>query len=239
MEVQIACGGREAIALAQAAADRGRPFALALVDRSLPDLDSSTLAGGLQASGTPHLVLMTQLADRANHPHDPRFVAQVHKPVRRRVLHAAVCSALRPDAAAHDPRPNTTAGLSMSLPPRARALVADDNLVNQKVAVHMLARLGFAVDIAHDGADAVAAADNTAYDVILMDCQMPHMDGFEATRRIRSSGANRRSPIIALTANALDANNKRCADAGMNECLTKPVKLGELARTLERWMKKG
>jgi signal transduction histidine kinase/ActR/RegA family two-component response regulator len=120
----------------------------------------------------------------------------------------------------------------------ARVLLAEDDTINQMVVEAMLTRLGCEVDIAEDGAAACSAAARTRYDMILMDCHMPVMDGFEATRRIRDDEAHRhaaRTPIVALTADALAGDRERCLDAGMDDYITKPVSGATLAGAVERW----
>ena len=121
---------------------------------------------------------------------------------------------------------------------RGRVLLAEDNPVNQMVASRMLQRLGYEVDIVDNGADALSSVQNAAYDVVLMDCQMPVMDGYDATREIRRAEAERGAdpvPIVALTANAMQGDRSRCSDAGMDDFLSKPVRQEQLAATLERW----
>jgi signal transduction histidine kinase/DNA-binding NarL/FixJ family response regulator len=118
-----------------------------------------------------------------------------------------------------------------------RLLVAEDNPVNRRVAAGQLARLGLAADTVANGAEAVSAAASTQYDLILMDVQMPEVDGYEATRRIRAAeGEGRRTPIVALTANALAGDRERCLASGMDGYLSKPVDAAELARTLDHWL---
>ena len=119
---------------------------------------------------------------------------------------------------------------------RADVLVVDDNGVNQRIAVLMLERFGFGADVAADGLEAVEAIAGTDYAAVLMDCQMPGMDGYEATREIRRRLAGRRLPIIAMTANALREDEERCLAAGMDDFLTKPVTFEGLAQVLERWI---
>jgi len=121
-------------------------------------------------------------------------------------------------------------------PAGARILVAEDNAVNQRLMSKLLAKLGHAVEIAANGRLAVQAVTAENYDVILMDCLMPEMDGFEAAREIRriESGA-RRIPIIALTANAMKGDRDRCLEAGMDDYLSKPVDPALLDTTIRRW----
>jgi len=118
-----------------------------------------------------------------------------------------------------------------------RLLLVEDNLVNQKVARAMLGRLGFQAEIADNGIEAVRASTSSVYDLILMDCQMPEMDGFEATRRIRAAQVGaRRVPIVAMTANAMQGDRERCLEAGMDDYIPKPVTLGALKTALLRWL---
>jgi CheY-like chemotaxis protein len=121
-------------------------------------------------------------------------------------------------------------------------LVAEDNPVNQKVAVLMLQRLGCRVDVVPDGREAVAALRGNTYDLVLMDCQMPNLDGFQATQEIRrfeqaghDGQSGPRVPIVAMTANALEGDRERCLASGMDDYLAKPVKHDQLEQTIERW----
>jgi CheY-like chemotaxis protein len=119
----------------------------------------------------------------------------------------------------------------------AHILVAEDNLLNQKVVTHMLTRLGHSVQIVSDGRQAVDAARRGRYDVILMDCQMPEMSGYDAARVIRRHGGSAAwLPIIALTANAMSTDRQRCIDAGMDDYITKPVNIATLAKVLDKWL---
>jgi two-component system sensor histidine kinase/response regulator len=118
-------------------------------------------------------------------------------------------------------------------------LLAEDNIVNQKVAARMLERMGLRTDVAADGREAVAMFEMAWYDLILMDCQMPEMDGYaasEAIRRIDRGG--RRVTIVAMTAEAIGGARERCLDAGMDDYIAKPVKLSELAAAVRKWCRK-
>jgi signal transduction histidine kinase/CheY-like chemotaxis protein len=125
-------------------------------------------------------------------------------------------------------------------PTKARVLLAEDNLVNQKVAMVMLKRLGIEVDVVATGIEALDALVGVAYDLVLMDCQMPEMDGFEATRRIRErERGSRRLPVVAMTANAMVGDRERCLAAGMDDHIPKPVRMDVLHRALSRWLPAG
>lgn len=120
--------------------------------------------------------------------------------------------------------------------PRPAVLVAEDNPVNQRVAAIMLEHLGYQVDIEVDGAGAVRAATHGTYQAILMDCQLPILDGYEATCEIRRhEGASRRVPIVAVTASMTETDRERCLAAGMNDCLVKPLTVEALAAVIARW----
>jgi PAS domain S-box-containing protein len=132
-----------------------------------------------------------------------------------------------------------SAGPVEALPGKVRILLAEDNPVNQRVALAMLRKLGCRTDVVANGRDAVKALKNSSYDLVLMDCQMPVMDGFEATRAIREKEADMKSqavPIVALTASAMQADRERCLQAGMSDFIAKPVQPKELAEVLARWL---
>jgi CheY-like chemotaxis protein len=118
--------------------------------------------------------------------------------------------------------------------PDKRILLVEDNEVNRKVATRLLAKLQLQVDIAVNGLEAVQKATETAYDLILMDCQMPEMDGYEATRTLRAQGIA--TPIVALTANALEGDREKCLACGMNDYLSKPIQADKLRETLAKWL---
>ncbi len=122
-------------------------------------------------------------------------------------------------------------------PGDCRVLVVEDNLVNQKVAMRMIEKLGYAVEVVADGQAAVEALEKQDYDLVLMDCQMPVMDGYAATEEIRRrEGDRRHTPIVALTAHAVEANRRRCLEIGMDDFVTKPVTSDQLRRVLEDWI---
>lgn len=122
---------------------------------------------------------------------------------------------------------------------KIRVLVADDNTINQQIAVKMLEKIGVYADVVGNGLEALKALAERPYDLVLMDCQMPEMDGYEATRQIRTSGqtASSHIPIIAMTANAMKGDAEKCIEAGMNDYLTKPMTLEKLEERVAHWVK--
>jgi CheY-like chemotaxis protein len=162
----------------------------------------------------------------------PGTSATVSKPVRAGHLKARIARIVGRKVAAGVEPVQVSAAPARHL----RLLVAEDNPVNQKVAVRILEKAGHRVDVAANGQEAVELVRRLPYDVILMDCQMPVMDGFEATRNIRSlMGQASRTPIVALTANAMDGAAAECLRAGMDAYLTKPLRPAELIAAIDAW----
>jgi CheY-like chemotaxis protein len=152
------------------------------------------------------------------------FDRVVLKPVKPAMLARAVIELLRVSAATSASAPSRAA--AVGLKPGVRVLVADDNAVNRKVVTHLLRKLGAEVHSAMNGVEALQMLRGRDFDVVLMDCQMPEMDGYEATRQLRNfevSQRNRHIPVIALTANALATDHQKCFAAGMDGYLTKPI----------------
>ena len=129
--------------------------------------------------------------------------------------------------------------MARELKSRFRLLLVEDNAVNQDIALGVLERLGYRADVVDDGVEALKVLGQSDYDLVLMDCQMPNMDGYEATRHIRQSSTpvrNHAIPIVAMTAHAMAGDREKCLEAGMIDYLTKPVDSRLLDRTIERWL---
>ena len=225
----------EAVGLLLSARGSGRRFAAVLVDESCRGL-SRTLADA--AGPGSRLVLLAQGATgRPQDQHDYQAV------VRRPLRHAELLGSIHPNGsvrAASAPSaatPPVTAKGGPQLGP-ARVLLVDDAPVNQKVALHMLRRLGCQADVASNGVEALDLMGRNSYDLVLMDGQMPVMDGFTATKaqRERESATGTHLPIIALTAHAMHGDRERCLQAGMDDYLPKPVRREALEHTLARWL---
>jgi PAS domain S-box-containing protein len=225
MTVTTAGSGRAALAVLRAAAREGRPFALALVDRTMAGMDGQELRQTIVAdpSLTTRVVLMTDRGHgRALDDPPTGDCRSVSKPVRAGELRETLAAAMSGSVAVALTGPFA----SRQAPPalRGRVLLAEDNLINQKVAVAMLSQAGYSVDTVLNGVGAVAACTARQYDVVLLDCQMPELNGFEAAVAIRElEGAERRTPIIAMTAGARQEDRQRCLSAGMDGYLAKPV----------------
>jgi len=224
------------------------PFDVVLLDYQMPDMDGATLGETIvQAPDIPptRLMLLTSL-DRAGDTQryaEIGFAAYLTKPVRTRELIDCLHRALSHDAQdwhMHS-QPIITRGMLIATETKrcysGRVLLVEDNEINQRVAQRFLERLGCDVDVVGDGARAVEAYEPGRYALVLMDMQMPVMDGIEATRRIRAlEGDGPRTPIVALTANAMMGTLERCLDAGMDDYLTKPLDISRLQNVLDRFM---
>jgi len=244
----------------RAAVSEGNPYRLAILDRQLPDFGGPELAGRIrgdpQLSAIPVVLTMPMLRRLRKSPEKDLGVAgYLTEPFRQSQLYDCLVSVLGPSAAgATDfppPRPKRQGATGV------RVLVVEDNEVNQKLLVWLLEKSGYRADVAANGIEAIAALKLLPYDLVLMDVQMPEMDGFEATRAIRdlekaisgrqaelpgpnSSFALARSapgriPIIALTANAMKGDRELCLDSGMDAYVTKPVRPEQLFDAIERF----
>jgi CheY-like chemotaxis protein/HPt (histidine-containing phosphotransfer) domain-containing protein len=167
------------------------------------------------------------------------FSGYLVKPVREGKLRDMLCLILNSKTEPAD-SPEKMILTSHSFPAhRRRILIAEDNVTNQLVALKLLEKLGYRADVAANGEEAITALQSIPYDLVLMDCQMPEMDGFEATRLIRrgEAGTARASiPIIAMTARAMQGDREKCLEAGMNDYMSKPVDPAALAKALDRWL---
>ncbi|HVE46645.1 MAG TPA: response regulator [Acidimicrobiales bacterium] len=230
MSVRTADSAPAALAALRTAAMDGQAFAVALVDLSMTGMDGSSLVNaivddpGVMASA----VVMTGLRQSAGPETEvPGVSASLSKPVHLDDLHKCMLMAVGPVVDADEPVFEPVVALSRSVDSEigvGRLLLAEDNAINQKVAVDMLSSAGYLVDTVPDGAAAVRAAAAFSYDAILMDCQMPGLNGYEATAAIRlHEAAGRHTPIIALTAGARQEDRQRCLAAGMDHYLSKPV----------------
>ncbi len=247
--------GARALVMLREAVTQGAPFRIALLDLVMPGMDGFQLAAAIKGDdglASVGLVLMPAMGTRG-HGEAARqagIAAYLEKPVRQSQLQACLMAMLA-QAITDDgrgtgllTRHTLGAGTAVAAPgsfvSHLRVLVADDLAVNRKVATSQLQRLGCQVDCAATGREALDALEAQAYALVLMDCQMPDMDGFQATQEIRRrEGTGRHTTIIAMTAGALPGEREKCRAAGMDDYLTKPVKAEVLRQMLERWLKPG
>jgi CheY-like chemotaxis protein/HPt (histidine-containing phosphotransfer) domain-containing protein len=228
--------------LAQAAA-RGAPYDIAIIDLSLPGMDALELARTIRARadiGKLRLVMLTRRQVDLKHARDAGIDACLAKPVRQTVLYECLVNVMAGQAqeavsapATREPVSAAPAGI------RGNVLLVEDNLINQQVALGILQIQGYSVTVVNNGKEAVDAYMQGDFDLILMDCHMPEMDGFEATREIRTrerAASRPRMPIIALTANAMAHDREECLNAGMDDHLAKPFSMQTLQEMLQRWM---
>ncbi len=243
-DFDTASDGPHALAALRLAADKGRPFELVILDMHMPGMDGLALARhitGDPAIPRPRQVLLSSISDEisADDYKGAGIECHLSKPVRQGELHSCL-RRHRGNAAG--------AGAGEAATPQpdqgfaGHVLVAEDNLLNQEVAVELLALAGVSADTVTDGAQALEAIHRRRYDLVLMDCQMPTMDGLQATRAIRAHEADcglARTPIIALTANALADAREQCLAAGMDDYLGKPFSDAGLRAVLARWLPAG
>ncbi|MBK5964371.1 hypothetical protein CCR95_09815 [Thiocystis minor] len=242
--------GPEALQRLSTALDEQDPFRLAVIDMQMPDMDGETLGRTIKADprlADTRMVMLTSLGMRgdARRFQEIGFAAYATKPIRHEELQAVLLLALADHVAMEaSPRPiamrhRARETLNLFAGHTARILLAEDNITNQQVALGILKKMGLHADAVANGAEAVTALATIPYDLVLMDVQMPVMDGLEATRIIRdpaSAVRNHRLPIIAMTANAMRGDQEHCLNAGMSDYVSKPVSPTVLAQVLAQWL---
>jgi CheY-like chemotaxis protein len=228
------------------AAAAQRPFEVALLDHQMPGCDGATLGKTILAEAAlrgARLILLTSSGQRGDGRmfSDLGFAAYLLKPVTHRDLTDCLMMVLGTQAEgwrmATQPIVTRHALRSQRQREAHHILLAEDNVVNQKVACRILEKLGYRVDVAADGQAAFDAWQSGRYQLILMDCQMPVMDGYETARKIRANeSGDQHIPIIALTAHAMKGADNECRAAGMDDYLSKPIDREQLQRSLSRWL---
>jgi CheY-like chemotaxis protein len=219
---------RAALTALRAAASGGAPFEAAILDHQMPDQTGVMLARQIRSDPaliSLPLILLTSLADAVDKEErvEIGFAAALYKPVKAGQVFDALTRALDPVGARRPALPVEAPTAQTTM--RGRVLVAEDNPVNQKVARMQLRKLGCSADAVGNGVEAIKALSRIPYDLVLMDCQMPELDGFEATLAIRSANASYSAvPIVAMTASALAGDREKCLEVGMNDYISKPVK---------------
>jgi two-component system, sensor histidine kinase and response regulator len=253
MKPDCAAGGKEALKVMRDAASAGDPYALALLDFQMPEMDGLTLARAIQSDpliGVTRLVMLTSHGQLLTPMELKEFGIDscLIKPVKQSRLFDCMTNAMD-RMAVQTAFPKgvalATAAIPIQVSPplqKMRILLAEDNIVNQTVALAQLRKLGYRAQAVANGLEVVKALEQVSYDVILMDCQMPELDGYEATKTIRKREQafdgccpwKRPVHIIAMTAHAMQGEREKCLAAGMDDYLSKPVRTIDLQETLER-----
>jgi signal transduction histidine kinase/DNA-binding response OmpR family regulator len=243
--------GEEALAVLREAHKAGDPYHIAVLDYQMPGMDGEMLARAIKADPVLQETVLVMLTsgghpNQAKHLKEAGIFACLDKPVRQskfRDVLAVACGARNTMSATQcltrSEAPAAKSQRRMSRRTLARVLVADDNTTNQRVARLMLENLGCRVDVAANGKEAIEMLALLPYDVVFMDCEMPELDGYEATAEIRQTHAGAHVRIIAMTAKAIQGDRERCLEAGMDDYISKPVRLEDLEEALERWIPKG
>jgi signal transduction histidine kinase/DNA-binding response OmpR family regulator len=249
--------GTEALAALRTAQVSGDPYQIAILDYQMPEMDGEILGQAIKADPALRetvLVLLTSVSQRMNTQRltAAGFAAVLVKPVRTLQLMNALATVWGSQASngtsvgvkaptlGGPHTPTLASALEAGQPMRARVLLAEDNIVNQKLAVRMLEKLGCRVDVAADGQEVLEMLGLLRYDVVFMDCEMPELDGYAATQEIRRrEGTGRRTPIIAMTAHAMAGAREKCLGAGMDDYISKPVQMASLQEALARWIPPG
>ncbi|MBK7368141.1 MAG: response regulator [Candidatus Eisenbacteria bacterium] len=256
LRVEAVESGERALDVLREAREKGEPYRLALIDHLMPGMDGEQLGRMLREDVEFDRLAMIMFTSSGRRGEAKRFItagfdAYLVKPLRISLLQEAISTVLgirehgvraplvTQHLLAEDKALEKAAAAAApeNTGPRWRVLVAEDNAINQKVATRMLSKLGCRVDVGANGAEAVDLWRQLPYDVIFMDCQMPEMDGFEATREIRrlEQSSGRRTPIVALTANAMSGDREKCLEAGMDDFISKPVDEARLREAIARW----
>jgi signal transduction histidine kinase/DNA-binding response OmpR family regulator len=237
----VADGAASGLAELRRAAAAGRPHPLVLVDAQMPEVDGFTLVEQVRREpdlAAPTIMMLTSLGHQADAARcrELGLAAYLVKPIKLSELLRAVLNALG-EAAANGARPRAAATEQALAPSRGtlRVLVAEDNPVNQRLAVRLLEKAGHEVSVAQNGVQALAALEGQCFDLVLMDLQMPDLDGLEATiaLRRRERQAGRRTPVVALTAHATEGYRERCLAAGMDGYLAKPIHAQDLLAVID------
>ncbi len=244
MTTEIAANCNDAIDALRQAANTDKPFNIALIDMQMPDTDGMML--GQMIKNDPLIkntktILMESIYRRSDNENTAQlgFDASIRKPVRNLELRSVLQTTLA--GSDNSNQKNQTSKKSLFADYNVRILLAEDNFTNQLVALGILKQFGLSADSVANGQEAVNSLSNIPYDLVLMDCQMPELDGYEATRIIRDPDSpvlNHNIPIVAMTANAMQGDRTKCIEAGMNDYIAKPVSAAKLAEILKTWLDK-
>jgi PAS domain S-box-containing protein len=241
--VHVVHNGRETLDELRKAAHEGRPYQVVLLDSHMPGPDSRDILKRIKNDSNlsaTHVIMMSALGMENDVKELKRLGCEMHlyKPVKFSLLLRSMIDMFKCDNPKFSiPAEEKTSSVeSLILNKSIRILLAEDNPVNRKLAIVVLTKAGFTVDAAVNGLEAVGALEKNTYDVVLMDVQMPEMDGFEATAAIRQSGKPwKKVPILAMTAHAMQGDREKCLQAGMDDYLTKPIQPKALVEAIHKW----
>jgi signal transduction histidine kinase/DNA-binding response OmpR family regulator/ligand-binding sensor domain-containing protein len=232
----LATSGREALDILT----KNPSFDLMITDMNMPEMDGSQVTTEVKKMGlTLPIILLSSIGDERGKRMSKMFSAVLTKPVKQNQLCKVILAELRKQSKPVEEEPQHHKSLlseDFAKKYPLRILIAEDNLINQTLTERVLAKLGYASKIVSNGREVLEEVDRNKYDLILMDVQMPEMDGLEATRIIRKSGGEQPF-IVAITANAMQGDREECIEAGMDDYISKPIKLDLLVATLERYSK--
>ncbi len=247
-EPKVVSTGEEALELLIRSSREGKPYDVLISDMMMPKMDGMELARLIKKNkdlDSTRIIMLTSCSTRG----DGAIIKEIgldgyfSKPIKQSDLYNAIISVLgfTKDQKKEDHQKNqlvTRHTLNEFKKQNTKILLAEDNMINQKVALHQLKKFGYQADTAITGKEVIKALEKESYDLILMDVQMPEMDGYEATQKIRAMNDHRKDiPIIAMTANAMIGDREKCLEAGMNDYITKPVKSEKLLKAINRWIK--
>jgi CheY-like chemotaxis protein len=243
MQTSCVAGGATALARLRAAHADGQPYDLAILDYQMPMMDGLELARTIKADPLLAPVRLIMLSSVSQHGQrravqQAGIAAALTKPVRQSHLYNCLTTVMATAAEPAGRLPVTDRQDEAQIQIHVRVLVAEDNVINQKVAVRLLEKWGCRIDVAANGQEAVTMLAQFAYDIVFMDCQMPELDGFAATAAIRQREAStgQHVPIVAMTANAMQGDREECLAAGMDDYVSKPVRFDALGEMLRKWV---
>ncbi len=241
VEHSLVESGKTALDILATASKEGHPYDIAILDMQMPEMNGAQLGQAIKNNKEikdTHLVMLTSQDQRGDIKKfkELGFECYLSKPIEQSILYNSL---LQLSNIAVSGNQDNTSNLNKPTQFNAKVLVVEDNAINQMVAEGMLKKFGIRIDLAANGKEAITALENIQYDLVFMDCQMPVMDGYEATQTIRDMNSkvhDHAIPVIAMTANAMQGDREKCIDSGMNDFITKPVSPDKLQDVLQQWL---